>query len=115
MRTVTNILAVAFLAVMVGCATFQSNAGKLLASSALTVDAGMKSWAVWVAKGQATPAQEAQVKAAYQKYQVAIAIANDAYAKLAANNDQAAWTQAANILTANQAGLLQLITQFTTQ
>lgn len=115
MRQIRQHLGLVMLAFIVGCASIQTNAGKLLATTAMTVDASMKGWAVWVAKGQAAPDEETVVKAAYEKYQTAMAIASNAYAVLVATKDQTAWTQAAATLTANAGNLTKLITQFQTK
>lgn len=117
LKSIAPALAVAFLLASLigcvsGCATTQTTAGKLLASTAITVDGAMQGWATWVAAGQSNPQQEAQVKAAYQKYQASMALASSAYAALAAGGDKTAWETAANLLTANQNALLAIITSF---
>ena len=113
MRNATYLIALLTLLV-VGCASTQTTAGKLLASTAVSADAGMKAWAIWVANGQATPAQEVVVKSAYEKYQASMAIASAAYTQLATTTDKTAWQSAASVLQANQTALLNLITQFQT-
>jgi uncharacterized protein YcfL len=107
-----NAIAIMALLLVVGCASFQATSGKILATSAITVDASMKGWAIWVAKGQATDAQQAAVKSAYQKYQAAISIATGAYETAVTTGDQTAWKQAEIILTNNQTALVNLISQF---
>jgi hypothetical protein len=101
------------LALLVGCTTFTNSAGKVLASSAMTVDAAMQGWATWVSMGKAGPTQETQVKAAYQKYQVAIQTATLAYQAAVVSGDQTAWKQAETVLTQTQSSVLNLISQFT--
>lgn len=100
---------------LTGCVSVQSTAGKMLASTALTVDASMKGWAQWVVAGQANADQETKVKAAYIKYQAAMNIAKNAYAELAANpSNQTGWQTASEILTNNRDALLALISSFQT-
>jgi hypothetical protein len=67
MRNIATAVALALL--VIGCVTTQNTAGKLLASTAITVDGVMQGWAAWVVQGQATPPQEVKVKFAYAKYQ----------------------------------------------
>lgn len=95
-----------------GCSTFQENAGKTLATTVQTVDAAMKGWAAYVAIGGATAQQEASVKAAYQKYQAAEAIAEKAFVLSVTSGDQNGFTTAAAVLRQVQADLLLLINTF---
>lgn len=90
-------------------ANWQDTAGKLLASSALTVDASMKGWAAWVAQGHATAPQEAQVKTAYGQYQIALTTAQAAYTAAVATKDESLWTQAGASLSASSSGVTTLI------
>jgi hypothetical protein len=96
-----------------GCATFNSTAGKLLVSTALTVDAAMQGWAQWVIAGQSNPDQELKVKAAYIKYQASMQIAQAAYQTMVVSNDKTYWDKAAEALTSNRVALLALISSFT--
>ena len=112
MKKLIPIFALAFL---VGCATFQNNAGKTLASAAATVDAAMKGWAAFVVAGGATDAQQAQVRAAYGKYQLAMSAAETAYLTAVKSGDQSAWGTAASALLASQSQLIALVQSFQTQ
>lgn len=107
-----NLIAVLTCAVLCGCASFQVTSGKLLASSALSVDAAMKGWAQWVVAGQATTDQESAVKAAYQRYQVSMSLAQSAYTAAVATDDRTAFQRAADVLAANKQALVDLITSF---
>jgi hypothetical protein len=98
-----------------GCATWQSNAGKVLASTALTVDASMKGWATYVVKNNISDHQQAPVKDAYAKYQLAMTAAQSAYGAAVANGDQSGWVQAQAALTASSTALTQLIGSLTTK
>jgi hypothetical protein len=99
---------------LVGCATTQNTAGRLLASTAITVDGTMQGWANWVVQGQATAEQETKVKAAYTKYQASMSAALAAYNTLAINGDKTVWEQAELVLTQNKTLLLELVKAFTT-
>jgi hypothetical protein len=114
MRQHINLALVAMLTFgLLGCATFETNAGKTLVTITSTVDKAMQGWAVWVSLGKATPQQQATVKSAYEKYQIAELAAEHAYASLVANKDKTAWTQAAALLTATQSDILAIITAIT--
>ncbi len=102
----------AALALFVGCASVQTNAGKLLASTAVTVDGAMQGWAAWVAQGRATADQEAKVKLAYSQYQASMSVAQAAFNTMVATGSQAGWSQASAVLTANQAALMSLTQLF---
>jgi len=112
MRKLIPLLALAFL---IGCATFQGNAGKVLATAATTVDAEMKGWAAFVVAGGATDAQQAQVRAAYSKYQIAMSAAETAYMTAVKTGDQSSWGTAAAALLASQSQLIALAQSFQTQ
>lgn len=101
------------LVLMIGCASFQTTAAKLLTSTALTVDATMKGWATYVVQNNVSDAQQAPVKAAYSKYQIAMTAAQAAYTALVANGDKNAWQQASAALTAASSGLTQLVASLT--
>lgn len=112
LQTLAAALAVAVLAT--ACASMQTTAGRTLSSVALTADATMQGWAMWVAEGQATAQQQEQVKAAYVKYQASMKVAKAAYNTLALNGDQTAWLQASAVLETNQQALLALTRIFMT-
>ena len=95
-----------------GCATYRQNAGKLLASTALAVDAAMRGWREVVHMGKATPEQEAKVKAAFEKYQLAQSAAEAAYTLLMTMGDKSAWPTASAQLTESSTGLTSLIQSF---
>lgn len=98
--------------VLLGCASFQTNAGKSLVTITKTVDAAMQGWAIWVSLGKATPDQQAKVKAAYEKYQVAELAAEHVYVALSTNADKTPWQQAYAVLVATQGDLLALLKAF---
>lgn len=108
-----TLVAIALAALVMGCATFQQNAGKTLATIATTVDAAMTGWATYVTvSGTVTPAQQAQVKSAYEKYQACMATALAAYNGLSSSAGQPSWTQALTTLQAAQGTLTQLLNAF---
>ena len=105
---------VAVLALLSGCATMTSTAGRVLATTAVAVDGAMQGWAMWVAEGQASAAQEAQVRGAYVKYQASMKVALSAYRTMTLNGEKAGWDQVAAVLEANQAALIGLTKSFMT-
>jgi hypothetical protein len=112
MKTLALLLLTAALAFTPGCQT-QNTAGRLLASSVQTVDAGMQSWWSYEVLGHATPDQVALVRAAYADYQAVEQLAESAYLAATKSGDTSAWQRAADALTASQKPLLALIQQFT--
>src|SRR5437870_6655809 len=92
-----------------GCASTQDKSAKLLASTAVVVDATMKGWASYVVAGRATPAQEQSVRTAYSQYQQSMTIAQNAMIIMMNTKDQSAWTSASLALTQNKIALLNLI------
>lgn len=95
-----------------GCVTWQHSAGKILASTALTVDAAMKSWAIYVVTNHPSAVKEASVKDAYGKYQLAMKAASDAYGVAATAKDQSPWLVARDALNVASTTLTALITAF---
>jgi hypothetical protein len=110
MRT---LLILPLLMALCACATFQDTAGKLLVSTALTVDAAMTGWGKWVRDGHATAGDEAKVRAAYEQYQRAMEMAKNAYIAYAATHDKTAFAPASAALTASATTLTALVTSFT--
>lgn len=101
----------ALLALLPACATFKSNAGKTIASTALTVDAAMKGWAAYVVLNNVPADKQAPVRAAYVQYQLAMTAAKDAYVTLMTTGDQAPWNVAGPALTASSTKVTLSITQ----
>ncbi|MHB9009595.1 MAG: hypothetical protein ACYDC1_22000, partial [Limisphaerales bacterium] len=58
-----------------GCASFEQTAYRSLGTTTTLVDGAMNGWGDWVRAGQATAGDEAQVRAAYEHYQLAMAAA----------------------------------------
>lgn len=88
-------------------------AGKTLATTVQTVDGAMQGWAMWVALGKSTPAQEAQVKLAYEKYQAAESIAKNAILDGIKTGNQSGWAAVSAALTNSRTELINLINSFT--
>lgn len=78
--------------------SFQTNAGKFLASTAQTVDAAMHGWAVWDATGKASPTDEATVRKVYQQYQLYMMVATNAYTLAVKTGDITIFNQPSNNL-----------------
>lgn len=94
-----------------GCATANAP-GRVLATAALAVDAGMRGWAAYVGTGRATAEAEAQVRAAYVRYQAAEAAAERAYLAASRLGEPAIWESARPALAAAQGDLLRTIDTF---
>jgi len=109
-KLISLLLAAVSVVLITGCA----NVGKSLATTAVTVDSAMQGWATYVALGNATEEQEAQVKTAYAKYQASMRIARDAYVAAATAGNKDLYTSAAEVLEANQFALLSMLSFFQT-
>lgn len=92
--------------IIAGCAIFHSGsnfqtvAGKFLETTAVTVDSAMKGWAIWVATGKATDADQATVKTYYVQYQVYMETATNLYTVAIKTGDTTLFLQASNNLQA---------------
>lgn len=91
-----------------GCQT----SGKMLATTVQTAGAAMEAWSSYVALGHATPEQEAQVKAAWTRFQFAEVNAEQAYLESLKTGNDSGFESAAKLMRANQAQLLALIDLF---
>ena len=58
------------------------------------------------------PAQEDQVRLAYNRYQASMALATNAYVALVTSQDTNGWARASQAITASSGTLLNLIVQF---
>ena len=108
-----NKLAPFILMFALGCASFQTNAGKTLASTAMTVDAAMKAWSKYVDKNGVDPARNLAVKTAYIRYQAAMQTASMVYVHLSQSKDQSQWVDAAANLLRDSQAVVKLIKAFT--
>ncbi len=111
-------IAVIPLILLLGCATsFQNVAGKLLASTAATVDTVMKGWAAYVIAGQASDDQQRQVRAVYGDYQVSMSAAETVYLSTVTSGSKATpsnWSNISSNLTSNASKLATTVQTFTT-
>lgn len=101
---------------ILGCSTYQQTTGKMLASVAITVDGSMKGWASWVKMGKATQSEQDNVKSAYEKYQLAMQTAEDAYLavlKLDTTDTENALKVALAALDGAKADLVNIVQQLT--
>lgn len=96
--------------VLTGCQT--NSGGKMLATSCQVANAAMEGWAVHVALGYATPAEEARVKEVWQKFQLAEGIAESAYLAGVRTGDMSGFDQAAAVMRSAQVDLVLLIQTF---
>ncbi len=110
------LIAVALL-LLGGCASFNNTAGKLLASTAITADKAMQGWATYVVINKVPDNDPSQVKvrAAYAKYQMAMAAAQAAYIGATSTGDKTIWGQAAAMLTSSASELSAIVLSFTSQ
>jgi len=76
---------------ILGCATANRISYKAATASYITVDLAMQAWGAYVALGKTTPAQELEVRNAYETYQkVVVGVASAAQALSASPNDPVA-------------------------
>src|SRR5215472_4591880 len=101
-----RLISIIGLVALVGCASFQSNSGKFLASTAQTVDALMKGWAYWVVQNNVSTNQQAGIKSAYGTYQRAMLVASNAWEdSVLAGGANATWISASNAVQQAQDSL----------
>lgn len=105
-------LIIGLLFITTACNTIKNTGPKVMASTALAVDAAMKSWAVWVVNGHATPAQEQNIRDVYKKYQVSMLIAYNAYTQSVNSGNDSAWKIASTMLDSNKNQLISLVQMF---
>lgn len=114
MKTLTNIVVLAFLLSLgLGCQSTPTRVGQLLATTAVTVDDGMKGWASYVVLHNPPQQQQDSVRTAYNEYQVSMFAARRAYDTYLLTKDEGALNSALQILTQNRATLLNLISLLT--
>lgn len=94
---------------LVACASFQATSGKLLVTTAATVDAAMKGWATYVVANNVPESGQTQVRIAYANYQLAMKAAQQAYGAAVSSGDQSGWQTASAALTASSTALTQLV------
>jgi len=90
MKTIRLPLAAFLLAFLVGCAGLYT--GVVTVTS--VVDTAMKAWADLSVQGKTTPAVDAQVKAAHDKYRAACGVAQSALVAYKASGDPAQYNVA---------------------
>ena len=95
-----------------GCATAESAAYRTLGATAYVVDGAMNGWGDWVRAGRATPAQEASVKAAYERYQAAMRVARAAVTAYKTAPDRPALDRALDAVDAARVALIGLLHVF---
>lgn len=72
-RRATKVSVVLLIVIAIACASAEKNAYRTLGSLSIGVDFSMNAWGDWVRSGRASAEDEAQVKAAYIKYQEGMA------------------------------------------
>ena len=107
MKTLLSILLVSSL--LVSCASYTTTAGKLLTSTAVTVETARQSWVKYVEIHGITQQQDEKARAVYRQYQEAMVLAQSAYASLMKTGDKIAWNDASKSLQAASTYLLAII------
>jgi len=107
---------VLLLAFLVGCSTtWEDTNGKLLVTTAQSVDSVMKGWATYVVILDPPESQQNRVKAAYQKYQTAFEASRKAYNVAATTKDQSVFERTSAALRASSKDLIALVQSFNPQ
>lgn len=97
-----------------GCGTPAAKTTQVAGSVTITVDAAMQAWGEFVRAGKATVDQRVQVRAAYQKYQASMLIAEKvAVSVLTAPEQQSAYITALNTASQVSIELIALVETFT--
>jgi hypothetical protein len=99
-----------FVSALCGCKT--TDTGKVIATTATTVDAAMKGWAIHVHEGKATAEQERKVAAAWLRYKAIESAAVKAYAAAYKSRDKDAMAAITAGLQAAVADLHLIIATF---
>ena len=102
-------LIAAFALLLAGCASWQDNSGKVLASVAVTVDSSMKAWAIYCRDHHVDEATHTKVRGVYMRYQLSMAAAEDAYVASVKVGDKGLIKQAVAALNASKDELVLLI------
>lgn len=90
---------------MTAATSFRTNAGRFLASTALTVDTAMKGYAKVVKTGQISITDQEKVHALYVQYQEDMAIATNAYALAITVADPSVFAGPSNTLFQSKSSL----------
>lgn len=93
-------------ALVVGCASLYTSTVTITS----VVDAGMKDWASASAAGKTTPAIDAAVTKAHDKYRASCATAQKALEAYKATGDQSQYVAALTAVRAAASGIFELIT-----
>lgn len=114
MKMLQSLVPLIALMIFTGCATLETNAYRIIGSAAVLVDGAMNGWGDYVRAGKASATEETQVKATYEKYQVAMRAARAVVGQYRAGaSDGDALNQALDILDASKNQLITLITALT--
>ena len=109
MRKLINSGMLALLALSVACASLETNAYKVIGTTAVTVDAAMNVWGDFVRAGKASLDDQAVVRGAYEKYQKAMATTKVVVATYQTSQDKNALNLALDILDATKNDLIDAI------
>ena len=117
MKKLYSALIAALMIFAVGCATLETNSYRVIGTTAASVDGAMNAWGDWVRAGQATDAQQAKVRQAYETYQDSMAIAEIAVGRYRAGMDsqRTGLDIALDVLAGSATRLIALVQQLTTQ
>ena len=97
------------------CKSPEQTAYRIVGSTVTLVDTSMNIWGDYVRAGKATNAQQAQVRAIYEKYQAAMRVVKDAVLSLKTTStaDQAVWLNVTSAMDATANDLVILINKLT--
>jgi Mrp family chromosome partitioning ATPase len=107
MKQLHKLFSLLVLAAMLGCATPEQGAYRVIGTITYSVDGAMNGWGDYVRAGLATADDQAKVKAAYERYQSAMRLARVTVATVKSQPEGTATMDAA--LAAAEAASGQLI------
>lgn len=113
MKTLILFVLSCSLLLLSGCAGWQQDGGKTLATVAVTVDSAMKGWATYCATHDVPQEEHGAVRSAYERYQIAMRAAALAYQAAAQVGDKGSWLEARAAVLAAKDSIVQLVQQFT--
>lgn len=111
---VATVLPPTALMLAAGCGTPAAKTTQAAGSVTITVESAMLAWGDWVRANKATVEQRVQVRAAYQKYQASMLVAEKvALSVLSAPENQSVYVAALNAASQASIELIALIETFT--
>ena len=113
MKNLHKFLSLLLLAALLGCATPEQSAYRVIATLTYSVDGAMNGWGDYVRAGKATAEEQMKVRAAYERYQSLMRLARVTVATVKTQPDGAATMDTAISTVQSASGqLIGLIQQF---